>query len=276
MLVVVSIIVVLVSIMTPTMLKGVEEARRARCRSNQRQFMLATLSHSNDTTSKIYIPTRSGADDAIAFLYPNYLADPNIGVCPSTENKVRKDVIYATSQQVFGRDVPHDLVTAASNALDETGHSYELFAWNDGPAIFPDGTDWNGNLLGTMNQQRGVLPGQPSYDSTNAKSSSTLKSRRNVRSASNELIILDSDQGGDVNSANINNWPDPVNNHMEHGLNIGFCDGHVEWFNPTPKLIETYMGAHMVAAANWYLIHPNLKVTNTVLNGVNYKKYYYQ
>jgi len=276
MLVVVSIIIVLAAIVTPGILKATEEARRVHCRSNQRQFVYATLSHSNDTTSKVYIPTRSGGDDAIAFLYPNYLPDPNVARCPSTENKIRRDVTYATSQEAFGRDVPHDLVVAASNALDESGHSYEIFAWNDGPAIFPDGTDWNGNLLGTINQQRGILPGMPSYDPTNAKSSSTLKNRRNVRSASNELIILDSDQGGDVNSANINNWPDPINNHMEQGLNIAFCDGHVQWIDASPKLIETYMSAHMVAAANWYLIHPTLKVTNTVHNGLNYKKYYYQ
>lgn len=276
MLVVITIIAVVASLVSPAILRAVEESRRARCRSNQRQFMLATLSHSNDTPSKVYIPTRAGSDDGIAFLYPYYLNDPDIGRCPSTENRVRKDVIYSTSTQVFGRNVPHDLVVAASGALDETGHSYEIFAWNTGPAIFPDGTEWNGHLLGSVNKQRGILPGMPSYDPTNATNGDVLKNRRNVRSASNELIILDSDQGGDVGTANINNWPDPVNNHMEHGLNIGFCDGHVEWFAPTTKLIDTYVAAHMIAASNAFIVQPKLKVSNVSMNGYTYKNYYYQ
>ena len=275
MLVVVAIVAMIAAVLLPTVENAGERARRTVCAANQRQILLAAIAFSTDTPAKIYIPTRSGSEDSIGYLYPRYVSDPNVGACPSTENRIRADVMYATSMTVFGRQVPHDLCVAASDALDENGLSFEIFTWNDGPAIFPDGQEWNGNLLGTINDQRRVVPGDLTYVEGAGKTGDTLKNRRNVKSPSTDLILLDSDQGGAVGTMNVNNWPDPVNNHREHGLNIGFCDGHVSWIPAEPVLIETYMNAHMVAASNWNLMHPKIRVSSVSQNGYTYKKYYY-
>ena len=92
---------------------------------------------------------------------------------------------------------PH-LRTPAGTSGPARGHSYEVFGWA-GKAEYPDGVK------------------------ITADYSITYKTARKPHEI---FLLLDFDQGyGNT----MNNWPEKGDNHGEKGINLGFCDGHVEF-----------------------------------------------
>jgi prepilin-type processing-associated H-X9-DG protein len=239
------------------------------------------------------VPTPNGGSDALAYLVPQYVRNINVAICPSTDNFIRPnyyDPDYTTTYQNYGSNtVLKDLEYAAgaSNSPNPgspgrgpySGTSYEIFAWYTGNAVFPDGTVVN-TTSDTVNNWLGLRPGDWGYAPANdIKTTVDLPKRvGHFRgNASSSILFLDSDQ--DPNSASLtgvhNNWPDPGNNHGIVGLNIGFCDGHVEFVHRGRDLILTYMRSYGDPATSLAVLqqyYPGITNASGTIGGHTYSK----
>lgn len=194
-LVVITIIVVLAALVFALAPKVFEQVNRSKCSSNLRQQIAAMRVLAQDHNDDYYWPARTvGDDSAPSHLYPEYVSNLDLFICPSTKNQIRN-----VRHPLTGRNP--DL---GNNARDRWaargGHSYEYFGFYSFNG--PDG----GRLIKGPRNHTVVNPatGQP------------------VPPIWTVLALDGDDQGA-------NNYPEPDNNHGSDGWNWGFADGHVEW-----------------------------------------------
>src|SRR5688572_16777008 len=127
-LVVIGIIALLISILLPALQKAKEQANRIKCASNMRQIVLGAMLYAEDNKAGIYFydqhhsNTTDRREDSLYWLYPKYLRNLQVAVCPSTQNQV-------TAHIHLQNNAPPD---------GSPGHSYELRAWMWGGYTFPD------------------------------------------------------------------------------------------------------------------------------------------
>lgn len=272
-LVVIAVIALLIGILLPSLGSARETARRTICMSNQRAIVIAATLYSEQHPTGAYVPTEGGGEDNLAYLAPDFFDTPEIAVCPSTQNFVDPTEILDVDnlRNKYGRAVPLHLTESASNAWDAGlnegsfsfnggGHSFEVWAWrnsyqgsgaNGGWTVFLDG--WYDRSMGRVsrNRQRGLDPDDPAFvpadtDEPVEGRNGSLKTVRNVAFPARVLLTLDSDQDHLTQQQRrfpgaLNNWPEEHNNHGKDGVNIGFCDGHVEWVPRGPDLVEAYL-----------------------------------
>ncbi len=262
-LVVVAIIAVLLSILLPSLQRAREQAKRVKCASNIRQLNMACIQHAHEHHAGLYIATNDTGSDSFAHIYPTYLPDPQLAVCPSTWNVVREDEWVRPSPNRYKRQVLMDLTAAADDGRDTTGgHSYEVWGWYDGYSEYPDGRVIDGYKVGDILTQLGLRPGDDFYGYWRYQPASyrwtrdVVKTHRQVRKPTTTLLVLDNDQGSGPD--NVNNWPDAQDNHAPHGLNIGFLDGHVSWYARNTKIVDAYLASYEDPPGNWEEVYPLL------------------
>mgnify|MGYP000185722623 FL=1 len=280
-LVVIAIIALLISLLLPTIAGARESARRLKCASNIRQIVQASLIRANEMgRNAVLFPNSDGSNDTLGHIIPRYIKNPNVAICPSTSNGIRPGVFVPPiirNSQYGGYEILSDIHQVASNAADETGHSYEIFnRYSEG--MWPDGKVLDGREWGTYNQQMQLKPGDSGYRNPDTVEYSVVKRYGKLISPATTILVLDSDQDSSSDWNRMNNWPDAANNHAPHGLNIGFGDGHVAWVPRGPELIRTYMRGYQGPAQDENFtrkVCPGLNIGNVTIRGHNFKRYWY-
>ncbi|MGE9267337.1 MAG: type II secretion system protein [Verrucomicrobiales bacterium] len=119
----IGIIALLAALITGAIPRIKENAHRARCANNIRQQLIGIRALSTDHNNEYYWPAAtSGDDSAPSYLYPEYVDDLNVFICPSTHNKIRNRTHPVTG-------IMPDLLNNAVNAGSYYGHSYEYFGY---------------------------------------------------------------------------------------------------------------------------------------------------
>ena len=248
-LVVIAIIALLIAILLPALGQARNAGRLTRCLSNTRQLAIACQAYSNDSKVGYFIPTFFDWEDNIGWLFPEYISDYNVAICPSTRNQIRANVMMSVDEtdinQIYGRDFVRDTYWAARDRNDDTGgHSYEIRAWFYA-GKYPDGylayTAPGISIGDQLGWRSSDLPSLFGLDTRNV-----LKTQKAVTFPDRCYLAIDNDNDESQFDAigrrdGINNWPDPWNNHGVSGYNVSYCDGHAAFKKADPGLITLYM-----------------------------------
>lgn len=210
-LVVVAIIALLVAILMPSLSRARDSARRLTCTSNVHQIAMAANMYAMQHPRGQFIPiTGTGGYDGLRYLYPTYLRAFNAAVCPATKNVVRNAADLDDNSD--GRED------------DRGGHSYESRGW--------------------MYRQRVYNGKRISGDSLYPTVSPFPKSFKNIDRPAQVCLLSDCDDNLPNTSGDINNWPDPGNNHGTEGVSVGYCDGHASFIRTGRPLMSMFLSGY--------------------------------
>lgn len=212
-LVVIAIIAILAAMLLPALGKAKEKGHRTVCFNNLRQSMIAAHMYGQDWPDYFYYTADIGDDKAPVSFYPQYISNVKVFLCPSTRNQIRTEL---RDRQGVLLDLLQTCHGDRLSTVYKNGTSYEYFGYFE----------------------------RDPYRNVRKSFKTVLFNPVAV------VIVLDAD---DVLPApypsNVNNCPDPMNNHGVTGWNWGFADGHAQWVT---KRATAYMitNSYMLSGAD--------------------------
>jgi prepilin-type N-terminal cleavage/methylation domain-containing protein len=212
-LIVIAVIAILAALLLPVLSSAKEKGRRTACLNNLRQLGLASVMYADDDPKGTLANTKSDGDDDQNWLYPALIPELKTFICPSTRNFIRPERV--ATNPVIGIVSLDDL--NYSRGKDKPGSSYEIFGFMN-----YTGTNFTELIVdGVVKQVPGIRKTLTTVQNyVHQFDSFGLKGTKPGPSAI--WLLLDGDETS-------GNYPSSTGNHGPQGLNVEFCDGHVDW-----------------------------------------------
>jgi len=229
-LVTVAVISMLISLLIPGVSQAKNKGRKVQCVSNVRQLAIASLIYADEDKEQSLSGRVEALDQSVAWLSPFVgTGTPKVFICPSTRNEVSKT---RSINQYTGQSGLEYLQHFASTKNDRLGCSYmnhAFIGYNTGLNM-----DVDKGVYGRVSipYLRKTLNNIQNYEKINSAFGGGMGGR--TVGPSEFWLFVDNYWDGKILA-----FPDEDSNHGEVGVNVSYCDGHVDWVGKE-RFLEKY------------------------------------